>query len=203
MTVGAEDAEDGYILKLDRGLGVRRYRLSDAESMAHHANNKNVAKFMRDRFPSPYTLEAGNFWIELCNSQKSMLQAGEWSSETGASGPLTALNYAITVNDETVGSIGLEPGHDVYIRSAELGYWIGEEHWGKGVMSTIVPAFVQWTWKTFGILVRLNGEVGELNKGSAALLGKAGFVVEGRRENAVFKNGKLESVIMFGALRPT
>lgn len=92
---------------------------------------------------------------------------------------------------------------DVYIRSAELGYWIGEEHWGKGVMSTIVPAFVQWTWKTFGILVRLNGEVGELNKGSAALLGKAGFVVEGRRENAVFKNGKLESVIMFGALRPT
>lgn len=61
--------------------------------------------------PSPYTLEAGNFWIELCNSQKSMLQAGEWSSETGASGPLTALNYAITVNDETVGSIGLEPGH--------------------------------------------------------------------------------------------
>lgn len=69
-------------------------------------------------------------------------------------------------------------------------------------MSAIVPAFVNWVWQTFGIFVRLNGEVSEANKGSAALLEKAGFVVEGRRENAVFKNGKLESVIMFGALRP-
>lgn len=70
-------------------------------------------------------------------------------------------------------------------------------------MSKVVPAFVSWCWKTFGILIRLNGETVEGNAGSAALLKKAGFVFEGRRENALVKEGVVKSLEMFGALRPT
>lgn len=69
-------------------------------------------------------------------------------------------------------------------------------------MSKVVPAFVSWCWKTFGILVRLNGETVEGNMGSAALLKSAGFVFEGRRQNAISKENVLKSIDMFGALRP-
>jgi RimJ/RimL family protein N-acetyltransferase len=91
---------------------------------------------------------------------------------------------------------------DIYFRTGELGYWIGEEHWGRGIMSRVIPAFVEWTWSTFGILVRLNGLVTESNAGSSRLLEKAGFVLEGRREDAICKNGHICAELMYGALRP-
>lgn len=91
---------------------------------------------------------------------------------------------------------------DIYFRTGELGYWISEEHWGKGVMSQVVPAFVQYVWKTFDILIRLNGSVNEANKGSAKCLEKAGFVFEGRREAMNCKCGVVQAELMYGALRP-
>lgn len=91
----------------------------------------------------------------------------------------------------------------MYFRTAELGYWLGEEHWGKGVMSKVVPPFVSWAWETFGILVRLNSGAVEQNVVSQKVLEKAGFVYEGRRENFAFKDGTVFSEVMYGALRPT
>ena len=70
-------------------------------------------------------------------------------------------------------------------------------------MSKVVPAFVEWVWRTFGILVRLNAGTYERNFGSQNVLKKAGFVFEGRRQNSAFKNGELVTELMWGALRPT
>lgn len=70
-------------------------------------------------------------------------------------------------------------------------------------MSKVVPPFVQWAWDAFGILVRMNGETSGDNAGSASVLKKAGFVLEGRRANAAYKHGKLQDLLMFGTLRPT
>jgi RimJ/RimL family protein N-acetyltransferase len=70
-------------------------------------------------------------------------------------------------------------------------------------MSRVVPAFVTWTWATFGILVRLNGLVAETNARSSRLLQKAGFVLEGRRQDAIYKDGQIYGELMFGALRPS
>lgn len=129
-------------------------------------------------------------------------------------------HYAVTVDDEAVGAIALDFGKggcrmctnsprppnrsvDVYFRTAELGYWLGEEHWGKGVMSKAVPPFLQWAFDTFGILVRVNAEANADNQGSASVLKKSGFVFEGRRANAAFKHGRCIDTLMFGALRPS
>lgn len=70
-------------------------------------------------------------------------------------------------------------------------------------MSKVVPPFVQWAWDTFSILVRINAEVNEGNKGSATVLKKAGFEFEGRRRCGAYKNGEFHDLFMFGALRPT
>lgn len=70
-------------------------------------------------------------------------------------------------------------------------------------MSKAVPPFIQWAWDTFDILVRVNAEANADNHGSASVLKKSGFVFEGRRANAAFKNGRCRDTLMFGALRPS
>lgn len=130
------------------------------------------------------------------------MRSGKWTAETGSQGPALPANYVITLDDEAIGGIGLTFGGDVYFRSAELGYWLSEAHWRKGIMKQVVPAFVQWTWETFDILIRLNGETAEDNLGSAALLKGAGFQLEGRRPNMIWKKGVVQTALMWGALRP-
>ena len=70
-------------------------------------------------------------------------------------------------------------------------------------MSKAVPPFIQWAWDTFGVLVRINGEVNAGNKGSAAILKKAGFVVEGQKEKGAFKNGEFIDLLILGMVRPS
>lgn len=101
-----------------------------------------------------------------------------------------------------MGGIGLEFGQDVYFRSAEVGYWLSEDHWGKGMMSKVVPAFTRWAFDTFEVLIRLNAETNEDNVGSQAILKRAGFLIEGRRPNMVFKRGKISTALYWGLLRP-
>lgn len=108
------------------------------------------------------------------------------------------------MDDEAVGSIGLTFSKDIYRRSAELGYWLGEAHWGKGIMTLVVPAFVKWAWDTFDddTLVRVDGSVQASNGASGRLLRKAGLRLEGTREKRIFKNGVLYAEEMYGAIRP-
>lgn len=108
------------------------------------------------------------------------------------------------MNGEAVGSIGLvfeDPG-DIYARNAEVGYWLSESHWDKSIMGIVVPAFVEWTWRTFGILIRLNAHVSATNVGSRRCLEKAGFREEGRKKWGFVKNGVLNDEVLLGCLRP-
>ncbi|KAF2172893.1 hypothetical protein M409DRAFT_62552 [Zasmidium cellare ATCC 36951] len=190
-------------IDLPGGIGIRAYRDSDTASISRSANNPNVVKHLRDRFPFPYTEEVAKSWFDIVTQEENMTRSGKWTVEHGAEGPLTVTNYAVTVNDEAVGAIGLDFGKDIYLRTAEIGYWLGEEHWGKGVMSKAVPPFIQWAWDTFGVLARVNGEVNAENKGSASILKKAGFVVEGHRSNGAFKNGEFVDLVILGMVRPS
>lgn len=202
MSDSGTSMTNGIILDLGDGLTVREHRLSDVKSASHHANNKKLWLQLRDRFPYPYTEENATFWIKHCLSEENCVRSGDWSYENGASGPLMCTHYAIAINDEACGSIGLDFGSDVYFHTAEIGYWLSEEHWGKGVMSRVVPAFVDWSWRTFGILARINAEVAEGNLASAKLLQKSGLKLEGRRERQICKGGVFKNALMFGALRP-
>ena len=153
--------------------------------------------------PHPYTEAASQEWVKFCQNPENWVRSGIWTEEGGSQGEALPTGYVITVDNEATGSIGLAFGSDVYFRTAELGYWLGEDHWGKGIMSKVVPAFVQWTWEQFDILVRLNGETNETNLASASLLKKAGFACEGIRPNLLCKNGQILSAYFWGALKPT
>ncbi|KAJ7265769.1 acyl-CoA N-acyltransferase [Mycena rebaudengoi] len=139
---------------------------------------------MSNLFPHPYTL----------------LDAESWSLIAAKRLPLH--NFAITCPDGTyIGGIGLKPLADVESRTMEIGYWMGEAHWGAGIMTEAVLAFSRWSFETIPELLRLEAAVFGGNEGSMAVLRKAGYTFEGRRRNAVFKNGKVLDIHMFALLR--
>ncbi|KAJ9623969.1 hypothetical protein H2203_005416 [Taxawa tesnikishii (nom. ined.)] len=203
-TQASDPNSDGKtILTLPNGIGVREWRASDAASAARSGNNRRIWDNLRDRMPHPYTPADAAWWISQCRGPSCHVASGAFDPSTGTgTGPLQSTNYCVTIDDVAVGAIGLDFGSDVRKRVAELGYWLGEEHWGKGVMSAVVPAYVAWAWRTFDRLVRLDGEYYEWNKASGKLLEKAGFKYEGRREAAVWKNGKIGATLLYGCIRP-
>lgn len=193
------------ILSLPGNITLRPNQLGDIDSICHHASNKNIWNNLRNRMPHPYTPADATWWINHCQESINLVRTGPLDPKTNqGSGPAIVTHYGVCINDEVVGSIGLEFGDpvDVYFRTAELGYWLGEEHWGKGVMGKVAPAFMEWTWATFGVLIRVNGSVKEGNVASQRCLEKAGFVYEGRKRRAMVKNGVVLDEIMLGALRP-
>ena len=111
------------------------------------------------------------------------------------------VNFAIDLDGEAVGGIGLILNSDVYIMSAEMGYWIGEEHWGKGVGTEAVRQMAEYTCYYFDI-IRLYADVFETNKSSMRVLEKNGFYLEGVRRKAVLKNGVLMDDYIWIKLRP-
>lgn len=198
---GSANGTGSVILQLPNGIAVREWRHTDAPSMGRHANSKRVWDGLRNRMPHPYTEADAEWWINFCHETSNHVRSGKWTPETGSQGPPIPHGYAITVDDEAVGSVDLVFKDDVYFRTAEIGYWLGDEHCGKGIMSKVVPPFVAWAWETFGILVRISAETYEWNAASGKVLQKAGFKYEGRRPDMVCKNGTIVAELMWGALR--
>jgi RimJ/RimL family protein N-acetyltransferase len=150
---------------------VRHWRLDDAEALVRHANNINVARQLRDRFPYPYLRANAHSFL------KSATAAGEPS------------NLAIEVNGEAAGAIGYVAGVDVERYSAEIGYWIGESHWGRGIAT---EALVLVTAHVFGHLnmLRLFALPFADNTGSIRVLEKAGYVREAILRSSSVKYGQ-------------
>ncbi|KAI7203494.1 hypothetical protein KC343_g7432 [Hortaea werneckii] len=192
------------IVQLPDNIAIREYTYNDIPSLSHHGNTRQVWDQLRNRMPHPYTEAAAQAWITHCLEPTQFVRSGEWTSETGSQGPPISTSFAIAVAGEAVGSIGLEFGDpdDIYFRTAEIGYWLSPQHWGKGIMSRLLPAFVQWSWETFGVLIRLSAETAEGNPSSGRVLQKAGFVLEGRRPDMACKNGVVGAELMWGVLRP-
>ncbi|KAJ7363039.1 acyl-CoA N-acyltransferase [Mycena albidolilacea] len=170
------------ILTLSRSI-IRPYHVLDAPSIAREANNPLIAQWMRNLFPHPYTLLDAESWIPIATKR------------------LPLRNFAITRPDGTyVGGIGLKPLADVELRRMEIGYWMGEAHWGAGIMTEAVIAFSRWSFETIPELLRLEAGVFGGNEGSMVVLRKA-ITFEGLRHNVVFKNGKVLDIHMFALLR--
>ena len=106
------------------------------------------------------------------------------------------VNYCIDIGGAAVGGIGLRPGEDVHRHTAEFGYWLGEEFWGRGVMSEVVPAFVDYCFKEFS-LNRIFAMPHSSNPASAHVLEKAGFVLEGRLRKNVVKDGEVLDSLLY------
>jgi RimJ/RimL family protein N-acetyltransferase len=150
--------------------------------MVRHANNRNVWINLRDRFPHPYTDADARRWLDCIVGQK----------------PET--NFAIAVADEAVGGIGFTLQHDVERRSAEIGYWLGQEFWGRGIATEALIAVTDYAFSNYDVC-RLFAHVFDWNGPSARVLGKAGYVFEGRLRRSVIKDGKTIDQLAYAIIR--
>jgi RimJ/RimL family protein N-acetyltransferase len=157
-------------MKLGQFL-LREWRTGDEASLVLYANNRNVWINLRDRFPYPYTLADAEWWIQ---------GPGQASSQT---------QFAIVLDGDAIGGIGFELREDVFRRSAEIGYWLGEPFWGRGIMTEAVRAVTEHAFKTFD-LFRIDAGVFEWNRASMRVLEKVGYVCEARLRKSITKDGR-------------
>jgi RimJ/RimL family protein N-acetyltransferase len=165
------------------GCEVRSWQTEDAADLARQANNRKIWLNLRDSFPHPYTPE---------NAQQFLAGMVAQSPE---------LAYCIAADDRAIGGIGLKPACDVERFSAEIGYWLGEEFWGRGIATAAVCAVTRHAFDSLG-LNRVFALPYARNEPSCCLLRKAGYVCEGRLRASAFKNGQFEDQFMFAAVRP-
>jgi [ribosomal protein S5]-alanine N-acetyltransferase len=150
---------------------VRHWRMGDADALLRHADNINVARQLRDRFPHPYTRANASLFLKAATS------AAEPS------------NLAIDVDGEAVGAIGYVPGMDVERYSAEIGYWLGESYWGRGIVTEALQLVTEYVFTT-GNLLRLFALPFADNVGSLRVLEKAGYVREATLRSSSVKYGQ-------------
>ncbi len=161
-----------------RACVIRAWRESDAASLQHHANNRRVSMFLRDRFPHPYELEHAHAFLKWIASQ-----------------PLPPV-WAIDVNGEAVGGIGIEFHTDVERVSAEIGYWLGEAHWGRGIATEAVVAVSAEAFRRFE-LTRLFAVPFADRAASIRVLEKAGYVREGVMRQSAIKDGTIRDQALY------
>lgn len=158
--------------------GLRPWRASDAPALALHANSPSIGRNLRDGFPYPYTRAHAEAFIEHANA-------------------LTPLSrFAIVVEEEAVGSIGFTLHANVERVSAEVGYWLGESYWGRGIMTDAVRAVTRYAIATHG-LARVYAVPYEWNPASFRVLEKAGFVCEARMRRSAIKDGRIIDQLLY------
>jgi RimJ/RimL family protein N-acetyltransferase len=160
---------------------IRPWKKSDAKSLQKNANNRSVAANLTDLFPHPYTLKHARDFIKKVNKLK----------------PPTIL--AIDIHGEAVGAIGITPQIDVHRMNAEIGYWLAEPFWGKGITTEAVKRMSAYAFDNFPVN-RLFAKCFGYNKPSHRVLEKAGFEVEAHFKNTLIKNGEIHDEIIY-ALR--
>lgn len=163
---------------------LRPWREGDENSIARYADNAKIAANLRDVFPWPYSRQDAVDFVTGCVQNEGRGQ----------------LCRAIVVDGEAVGSISLTLGSDVYRRSAELGYWLGEPFWGRGIMTAAVTAMCREGFGTWDI-VRIHAEPFARNAASRRVLEKAGFTLEGTLRQSVYKNGEMLDSCIYALLR--
>jgi RimJ/RimL family protein N-acetyltransferase len=169
-------------LSLD-GSRIRSWRREDAEALSRHADNRKIWRNVRDHFPSPYTLADAELWIDR------VLTSGGLETQ-----------FAIDVGGEAVGGVGVFLQEDVSRRSAEIGYWLGEAHWGRGIMTEVIRRFTAYAFEAYDLL-RVYALVFEWNQPSCRVLEKAGYTLEARLRRAVVKDGHVLDQFVYAQVR--
>jgi [ribosomal protein S5]-alanine N-acetyltransferase len=168
---------------LDLGdLRVRSWRKNDLDALVRHANNAKVAANLRDQFPHPYTRSAAATYlveVRLADVETS---------------------FAVEYAGEAIGGIGFRLGTDISRLSAEIGYWLGEPYWGRGLTTRAVFATSEWAFENYK-LTRVFAMAFSHNVGSMRVLEKAGFTREGILRRSAIKNGVLLDQVLYAKVR--
>ncbi len=161
---------------------LRRFKDSDLESLVKYANNYNIAKFLTNQFPYPYGEEDGKKFLYMAINNPGI--------------------FTIDINGEAVGSIGLFPQSDIHEKNAELGYWLAEPFWRKGIMPRAIQEIVAYGFRSFNI-TRIFARPFSTNPASQRVLEKSGFIFEARLKNALYKNGEYMDELIYAIRKET
>ncbi|MDQ6861661.1 MAG: GNAT family N-acetyltransferase [Verrucomicrobiota bacterium] len=161
---------------------LRSWRIEDAPALVEGANNRNVWLRLRDIFPHPYTLANAEAYLGRVVRVKP------------------AFSFCIELDGRAAGGIGLDAQDDVHHRTAEIGYWLAEPFWGRGVMTHVVRAIIGYGFTALP-LDRIEAYVFSNNPTSARVLEKTGFTCEGRLRQNVVKDGQLLDSLVYSILR--
>jgi ribosomal-protein-alanine N-acetyltransferase len=160
------------LLELDCGVArLRPWHPDDLDSLVQHASNANVSRGLADRFPYPYTGSDGRAWLARAVDESDR-------------------SWAVEIGGLAVGGVSLHPGKNERRHSAELGYWLGQQLWGRGIMTRVVARFADHAMSEFR-LYRLFGCVYANNPASARVLENASFEREGVQRSAIVKRGEV------------
>lgn len=154
-------------------ITLRPWREDDLAPLVRHANNFNIWINLRDGFPHPYTSEAGCVWLAVAIKETRNLF------------------LAIEFDGEAIGGIGATFKDDVYRINAEIGYWLAEPFWGRGLVSEAVNLLTDYLFTNYPEVLRLYADLFSYNPASARVLQKSGFHLEAIHKNSVIKNGRI------------
>jgi RimJ/RimL family protein N-acetyltransferase len=162
---------------------LRRWRTDDLDRLVRYANNVNVWRNLRDRFPHPYTRAHGEEWL---------------ARQSQAREPL--MNFVIDVDGECVGGIGFERFSDINRLTAEIGYWVAEPFWGRGLASFALREATAYAFHHFDF-ERVQASVFAWNAASVRVLEKCGYEFEARLRRSVIKDGQITDMLMYVRFR--
>jgi [ribosomal protein S5]-alanine N-acetyltransferase len=164
---------------IDLGIGkLRAWRDGDQPSLVRYANNREIWLNLRDRFPYPYTPADAQSWVQFASSQNP------------------PANHAIEVDGEAVGGVSLSLHDDIERVSAEIGYWLGEPFWNRGIMSAAVRAITKYAFAEFS-LTRVYAVPYASNAASHRVLAKAGYVREALLRRSAIKDGTVLDQVLY------
>ncbi|GAB3827082.1 GNAT family N-acetyltransferase [Hymenobacter jeollabukensis] len=164
------------------GARLRPFEADDAPALARHANDRDIWRNLRDRFPHPYTLADAEWYVQFVNADGSR-----------------DLHLCLEVDGEAAGSISVLFQDDISRRSAEIGYWLGRAYWGRGIVTAATRALADYALAHFD-LCRLYATVFEYNPASARVLEKAGFAFEARLRRSITKDGQTVDGLLYALL---
>ena len=162
---------------------VRSWRTDDAESLQRHADNRKIWINLRDRFPHPYTLDDAHAFLKM------------------AMGMAPQTYFAIEVEGQAAGGIGYQPHEDVERVSAEIGYWLGERFWNRGITTEALAAVTALAVERHG-LTRVYALPFEYNTASCRVLEKCGYVLEARLRRSAIKDGRIVDQFQYACVAP-
>ena len=162
---------------------LREWKLTDAASLAENANNINIWNNVRDYFPHPYSKEDGKRFIETVLNK-----------------PKPIVDFAIVIDGQAVGGIGIVLQNDVERIGAEIGYWLGEKYWGQGIMTEVVKEMIEYVFLNFP-LQKIYAPIFDFNIASQKVLQKAGFEREAILKQAAIKNDKIIDLHYYSLLK--
>lgn len=163
---------------------LRPWRTRDAAPLVRYANNANVSRYLRDRFPYPYTMEHARAFLV-----SAFAEEGE------------PTRLAIEVDGEAVGGIGVIAGADIERFSAEIGYWLGEPFWCRGIVSEALMLMTEYAFDRLNLL-RIFALAFTENAGSVRVLEKAGYVREGHLRSGAVKHGQIYDQLLYARINP-